>query len=111
MIFTHLFYFAVFEIAAPWGKIQLEKTKVYFPILARNLGHDLKCYPVFPLFCAGFSSVSAGCAGARCAGGNLFGWICVHRESSTIGAYLQLDTVAAVDLVPTERVFGKGGLL
>lgn len=52
----------------------------------------------------------AGCAGARCAEGNLFGCICIHKEGSTIGTYLQLETVAAVDLVPTEHAgLGKVG--
>lgn len=37
--------------------------------------------------------------------------ICIHEASSTIGVYLQLETAAAKDLVPTMCGFGKGGLL
>lgn len=66
---------------------------------------------VLPNLCAGSSSILPGCAGIRCPEGNLFGYICIHKEGSTVGTYLQLETVAAKDLVHTVCVFGKGRLL
>lgn len=51
----HLFSFLCVKLQLP--KKGPTREKKYFPILAGNIFHHLKCCPIFPFICAGFSSI------------------------------------------------------